>query len=150
MLLVLVCVGSAIVALLALTAALRRGRSVDLVAGQMRAVAGPRSAPAPQAGIAVPTGALDEATRRRLRELVSSGSRLQAINLVRDSTGCSLAVAKAVVDRLGAPPPHLAPEMRPTEPDRRAGAPPAVRPRRPAQFPPGFDIDARRFTEEGR
>ena len=117
MLLVLVCTGSAIVALLGLTAALRRGRTVDLVAGQMRAVADPRSGPA--ATSAGPAGeALDEATGRRIMELVTSGSRLHAINLLRDSTGCSLASAKAIVDRLGATPPHPAAAPRPTQPDR--------------------------------
>ncbi len=113
---VLICVGLlAVAGVLAVMVVLRRGggRDVDLVAGQMRAVADPRSAATRPAGS--PPGsapmpawdALDEADRRRAEQFVASGARLRAINLVRDSAGCSLSQAKAVVDRLATTPPPL-------------------------------------------
>ncbi len=164
--LVLVCAGIlAVAGVVALLLMLRRdgGRSEDLVAGQMRAVADPRSALAGPAGPVEAPGeaspgtphewdALDEQTRRRVEQFVATGARLRAINLIRESAGWSLSEAKAVVDGLGATPP--AGPGRPGTSGRTPGAPVAVPPRRgrpagagdpgprrPAQFPPGFDID---------
>lgn len=155
--LVLVCAGIlAAAGLVAVPVVLRRrgGHDRDLVAGQMQAVADARSVPtraAPGAPAESPAtdlwDGLDEVTRRRVEQSLRSGARLSAINLIRESAGCSLAQAKAVVDRLGATP-HASPR-RPA-PARVPGPARATDPGRGrfAKFPPGFDIDLRRPADE--
>ncbi len=161
--LVLVCAGIlAAAGLAAVPVVLRRrgGQDLDLVAGQMQAVADPRSAPTRAAGRSPRPGApaeppatdlwdgLDEVTRRRVRQSLASGARLSAINLIRESAGCSLSQAKAVVDRLGATP-HASPRRpAPSRTPRPARAADPGR-RRFAQFPPGFDMDLRRPADDG-
>ncbi len=157
-----------------LTAVLRRRNgSRDLVGSHLREVAEQHRMPAsPVAGSPGPfsgrgpTAArpadrqwsdLDERTRSRVEILTATGSRLSAINLLRDQAGFSLTQAKAIVDGLadgrqarsstGRPSEILAPEPAQApapEPDH------IVAPReRRRQFPPGFDIDPARPAERG-
>ncbi len=136
--LILICAVVALAALLAALVVLRRGggRSSDLVAGQMRAVADPRAAGPAASGLTT----LDATVRRQVEDLAASGARLRAINLLRESTGWSLGQAKAAVDRLtgtpgSAPPPVASPGPGPARPGPGA--------RSGGRFPPGFDIDPR-------
>jgi ribosomal protein L7/L12 len=168
-----------LVAVLAVLAVLRRGGGGvdrDLIASHLRSVSSPGAGAPSLTGSAADADAepfrtpgldvfslsdvdgMDASARRQVEELVANGRRMQAITLVRDATGCRLAEAKAVVDRLTS---RLGP---PTQPRRQVDAVtkvrrPAVRTdpgaaeaggRRTAQLPPGYAIDPRRPAEPAR
>jgi hypothetical protein len=149
-----------LLAVVAMLAARRRDDDRDLVTSQLRAVARPEpAATGGPAGVAAGPGAapdleagglaenMDVAVRGRVELLVAHNRRMQAINLIRESTGCRLADAKAVVDRLTAGHGLPASQGRPAGVVPPAGpqrVPDDKRARRLSQFPPGYDMDVRR------
>ncbi len=126
-----------LVSLLTVLEILRRGgrRDTDLLAAQLRAPAMEASSDRAPGTDGFSFAGVEATTRRRVEELAAAGRRMQAIELLRSATGCRLAEAKAVVDRLprGRRTARTAPRM--------ASGP------RPAQFPPGYDLDPGRTAE---